>query len=54
MKEGREDLIELTYSYQLARWCYVQPDVQYVVRPSGTDELVPNALVFVLRLGVEL
>lgn len=39
-----ESVIEATYEIRLAPWCSVQPDVQYIVNPSGvkgsTDAVV--------------
>jgi porin len=44
---GYEMVLETTYQIELTPWLSLQPDVQYVIHPSGTD--IPNALV----LGVQ-
>jgi porin len=49
--DGAETVIEATYRYVVRDWLSVQPDLQYVIRPSG-DAAVPNALVIGLRLAV--
>ena len=48
-----ETTFELTYKAQLTDRFYIQPDVQYVVHPSGQDILLRNALVGVLRMGLD-
>ena len=42
--------IELGYRVQLNRFAYIQPDVQYVVRPGGTGN-IPNATVLGVQFG---
>jgi hypothetical protein len=37
-----ETFVELTYQYQVAPWCQLQPDFQYVFNP-GAGVLNPNA-----------
>jgi porin len=44
---GYEIVLEATYQIELAPWLSVQPNVQYVIHPSGTD--IPNALVLGAR-----
>ncbi len=46
-----ETIIELSYKYQFHDNIYFQPDIQYVFNPAGTDEILKNALVVILRLG---
>ena len=48
-----EAILELNYQYNITSWLYVQPDVQGVLRPSGTGR-VPDALVLAAQLGVTL
>jgi hypothetical protein len=48
-----EAILELNYQYNITSWLYVQPDVQGVLRPSGTGR-VPNALVLAVQLGVTI
>ncbi|MGE5213338.1 MAG: carbohydrate porin, partial [Nitrospirota bacterium] len=44
---GCEIVAEATYQMELTTWLSLQPDVQYVIHPSGTD--LPNALVLGAR-----
>lgn len=44
---GYEIVLETTYQIELATWLNLQPDVQYVVHPSGTN--IANALVLGAR-----
>jgi porin len=47
---GHEALIEATYSFAIAKWLALQPDLQYVIHPGGTGDLA-NALVIGARLS---
>jgi carbohydrate-selective porin OprB len=47
-----EGVLEADYRIQVNRWAFVQPYVQYVIRPGGTG-LVQNATVLGLHFGVE-
>ena len=44
---GYEMVLETTYQIELATWLSLQPDIQYVIHPSGTN--VANALVLGAR-----
>ena len=44
---GYEIVLESTYQIELTSWLNLQPDLQYVIHPSGTN--VPDALVLGLR-----
>jgi len=44
-----EMVLEWTHEFVITPWLSVQPDVQYIIKPSGTST-IPNALV----LGAEL
>lgn len=44
---------ELTYKIQLTDQIYLQPDMQYVVHPGGTEFRLENATVGLLRVGME-
>ena len=46
-----EMMIELGYILQLTQWLTVQPDVQYVVQPGGSDAL-RNAVVVGAQIAV--
>ena len=48
-----ETTLELTYKCQLSEFCFVQPDLQYIVNPSGTSYSLDNAVVGMLRLGLQ-
>ncbi len=43
--------LELGYRVQATDFAYIQPDLQYIVRPGGTGH-VPDALVLGLQLGL--
>jgi len=47
---GYEIVLEATYQIELAPWLSLQPDLQYVIHPSGTD--IANALVLGARTTV--
>jgi len=48
-----ETTLELYYKYQLTENIAIQPDIQYIINPSGTDEKLSNALVGILRLHID-
>ena len=48
-----ETALELNYRYQLSRYFFVSPDMQWILNPMGAHE-AKNALVGTLRLGFEL
>lgn len=50
---NNETTFELTYKIQLNDQIYLQPDLQYVMHPGGTDSKLKNASVGFLRLGLE-
>ncbi len=43
--------LELGYRVQLTKFAYIQPDVQYVIRPGGTGD-IPNATVIGAQFGL--
>ena len=49
-----EKVVELTYKCWLHSCIYLQPDLQLVLNPSRFNVSTPNALVAMLRFGVEL
>ncbi len=49
-----ETTIELSYSYKMNNFLSVQPDIQYIINPSGTDLTLSNALVTAVRFIIEL
>ena len=52
-KGAHETAIELTYKYQILEQLFVQPDLQYIVKPSTKYAALDNAFVAMLRFGVE-
>ncbi len=59
-KQTSETFIEATYKYELAPWCNVQPDLQYVfnpgagvVNPSDPTHRIGDELVLGTRLNIE-
>ena len=52
--EKDETAFELTWKVQLTKPVYLQPDIQYIIHPGGTDVSLKNAVAGFLRLGLEL
>jgi porin len=48
-----ETIVEWFYRFTPATWLLVQPDIQWVINPGLADH-IPNALVFTVRMGIEL
>jgi len=46
-----EIVLELNYRYQITPFVYVQPDMQYVIRPGATGN-IPDALVLGAQMSV--
>lgn len=49
--QNAETVVELNYWIQVNQWFYVMPDMQYIVRPKGTDNH-PNAWVIGAQIGL--
>ena len=47
-----EMIIEFSYNIHVARWLAVQPDLQYVINPNGTDD-IDDALVLGVRIEAD-
>jgi porin len=47
-----ESVVEFDYRIQVNKWAFVQPYLQYVIRPNGTGQ-VANAAVIGLHFGVD-
>ena len=47
---GYEIVLEATYQIEVVSWLSLQPDLQYVIHPSGTN--IANALVLGARTTV--
>jgi porin len=53
-ERGRDETtFELTYKVQISDQIYLQPEMQYVLHPGGTDVQLKNATVGLVRLGLE-
>ena len=50
---GGEMIVELIYQCQLCEHVYLRPDIQYIMNPAGTEYKLNNALVALIRFGVE-
>lgn len=48
-----ETAVELTYRINVTDQIFLQPEMQYVVHPGGTDSQLKNATVGLIRLGLE-
>jgi porin len=46
-----EEVIEVGHRFQITRWSYLQPDLQWVIDPGGTGD-IPNAVVVGAQMGV--
>ena len=42
--QGTETVLEVNHRFQLGPWFYITPDIQYVIRPSGSND-IDDALV---------
>ena len=49
---GNETAIELSYKALLGDHVFIQPDLQYIINPAGTEEVLDNAFVGILRFGI--
>jgi porin len=49
--QNDEMVLEWTYAMTLAPWLTLQPDVQYIVKPSGMSHIA-NALVLGMQIAV--
>lgn len=47
-----ETAIELSYQYILSNYLFIQPDFQFIINPSGTEQKLNNSLAAILRFGV--
>ncbi len=48
-----EKVLEVGHRFQVTKWSYIQPDLQYVIDPGGTGD-IPNAVVIGAQMGVTL
>lgn len=47
-----ETAVELSYKAQITENLFVQPDLQYIIHPAGTDLKLPSTLAGIFRMGV--
>ncbi len=52
LRDNCETAIELTYNFSVSKHFFIQPDLQYIIKPSGTGGTLNNAFVGILRLGI--
>ena len=50
-KADSEKVIEVAHRFQLTKWGYFQPDLQWVIDPGGTGD-IENAVVIGAQMGV--
>ncbi|MDR0994670.1 MAG: carbohydrate porin [Tannerella sp.] len=50
---GDETVFEAIYHLQVTENIYLRPDIQYIIHPAGTGEPLNNALVGILRFGLD-
>ena len=50
-KQTYELVLELNYKAYVSKWLFIQPDMQYIIRPKG-HRSVPNALVLGAQIGI--
>jgi porin len=48
--QAAEMVLEVTYQCVLAPWCFVQPDLQYIINPGAAGNS-GNALVLGVRFS---
>jgi porin len=47
-----ETVLELNYWFQINKWFYIMPDMQYIIQPKGLSS-TPNAYVIGFQLGLD-
>lgn len=47
-----EAIVELNYCFYVTHWLFIQPDIQYVIKPNGYSS-IPNAWVFGAQTSLE-
>lgn len=50
----KETALELTYMFPFCSYFYLQPDIQYILNPAGTENDLENCLALFLRFGINL
>jgi porin len=49
---GNETTVELTYRVPITKNIFIQPDIQYIINPAGTEEKPEDCLAVIFRLGI--
>ena len=49
---GGETSLELTYQRLITKNIFIQPDLQYIINPSGKSSGISNCFAGTLRLGL--
>lgn len=49
-----ETVLEFSYKYQVSRYLFLQPDIQYIMNPCGTGKKIRNCFPGILRIGIDL
>ncbi len=52
LRDNCETVVELTYNYSVSKHLFIQPDIQYIIKPSGTGKALNNAFAGILRFGI--
>lgn len=50
---GSETTLEMTYKVKVCEHVFLQPDMQYIIHPAGTNGTPENALAALFRFGIE-
>jgi len=45
-------VLELNHRFQLSRWFYITPDIQFIIKPNGRKD-IRNALVLGLEVSAD-
>ena len=51
-KDSYETVFEVNYKFQINRFSFIQPNVQYILNPNGGE--ISNALVLGIQFGFNL
>jgi porin len=51
--QTQEAVLEVNYRYEATAFSYLQPDMQYAIRPDSTGT-ISNALVLAIQVGLTL
>lgn len=51
---GSETVFELTWQKQISKNIFFQPNIQYILSPSGQSSSLSNCLAAIMRIGISL